>query len=59
MPAEMADAWVAFATIGDPSTPTLGPWPTYDTHRRAMMRLDTDSIVVDDPHGDERRVWNG
>jgi para-nitrobenzyl esterase len=55
----MADAWVAFATTGDPSTPALGPWPAYDPDRRATMRLDTASAVVDDPHGDERRVWHG
>jgi para-nitrobenzyl esterase len=55
----MADAWVAFARTGDPSTPALGPWPAYDPDRRATMRLDTACEVVDDPHGDERRVWNG
>jgi para-nitrobenzyl esterase len=53
----MADAWVAFATAGDPSTSDLGPWPTYDIDRRATMGLDTTSAVIDDPQGDERAVW--
>ena len=52
-------AWVAFATTGDPSTPALGPWPAYDTDRRATMRLDIASAVVEDPHGDERIAWTG
>ncbi len=55
----MADAWVAFASSGDPTTAALGPWPAYEPRRRATMRLDIDSAVVDDPHGDERRLWTG
>lgn len=53
----VADAWVAFATTGDPTSPGLGRWPTYDPDRRATMVLDVDPAVVDDPHGDERRLW--
>ncbi len=56
-PQHLADAmhaaWVAFATNGDPG------WPKYDLRRRATMRFDTTSKVVDDPRGVERAVWEG
>jgi para-nitrobenzyl esterase len=56
-PQQLADtmhaAWVAFATHGDPG------WPKYDLSRRATMRFDTTSEVVDDPRSAERALWEG
>ena len=56
-PQRLADtmhaAWVAFATRGDPG------WPKYDLKRRATMRFDTTSEVVDDPRSAERALWEG
>jgi len=56
-PQEIADAmhsaWVAFATSGNPG------WPEYDVQRRATMRFDTSSAVVDDPRSAERALWEG
>jgi carboxylesterase type B len=56
-PQELADAmhaaWVAFATTGNPG------WPKYDLARRATMRFDTRSEVVDDPRSAERVLWEG
>ncbi len=56
-PQQLADtmhaAWVAFATDGDPG------WPKYDLSRRATMRFDTTSEVVDDPRSAERALWEG
>lgn len=49
----MHAAWVAFATSGDPG------WPRYDLARRATMRFDVASSVVDDPHARERELWAG
>ena len=49
----MHAAWVRFATSGDPG------WPQYDLHNRATMRFDTDSHMVNDPHGAERALWEG
>lgn len=49
----MHAAWVAFATSGDPG------WPKYDLARRATMRFDTNSEVVDDPRSMERELWAG
>jgi para-nitrobenzyl esterase len=50
---EMHGAWVAFATSGDPG------WPRYEPSRRAVMRFDTPSALVEDPARDERLVWEG
>lgn len=56
-PQQLADgmhaAWVAFATSG------VCPWPKYDLSRRATMRFDTTSEVVDDPRSTERVLWEG
>jgi para-nitrobenzyl esterase len=56
-PQELADtmhaAWVAFASNGNPG------WPRYDLARRATMRFDTRSEVVDDPRATERVLWEG
>jgi carboxylesterase type B len=56
-PQQLADrmhaAWVAFATKGNPG------WPRYDLARRATMRFDTSSAVVDDPQSMERLLWEG
>jgi para-nitrobenzyl esterase len=46
-------AWVAFAATGEPG------WPRYDLDRRATMRFDTVSRVVDDPRSFERTLWEG
>jgi carboxylesterase type B len=56
-PQQLADtmhaAWIAFATNGDPG------WAEYDLRRRATMRFDTTSEVVDDPRSTERALWDG
>jgi para-nitrobenzyl esterase len=56
-PQQLADtmhaAWVAFASRGDPG------WPKYELSRRATMRFDTTSEVVDDPRSAERALWEG
>ena len=46
-------SWVRFATSGDPG------WPQYDLNHRSTMRFDTDSRIVNDPHGPERALWEG
>jgi carboxylesterase 2/para-nitrobenzyl esterase len=56
-PQQLADrmhaAWVSFAASGDCG------WPKYDLSRRATMRFDTVSKVVDDPRSAERALWEG
>jgi para-nitrobenzyl esterase len=61
-PADLADriqdAWIAFAHTGDPNTPSLPAWPSYDQERRATMELAEPCRVVDDPEAAERRLWD-
>ncbi len=56
-PQQVADAmhtaWVAFATSGNPG------WPQFDLKRRATMRFDTTSELVEDPRSAERVLWEG
>jgi para-nitrobenzyl esterase len=56
-PRQLADkmhaAWVGFAGSGDPG------WPKYDLTRRATMRFDASSEVVEDPQSIERVLWEG
>jgi carboxylesterase type B len=56
-PQQLADvmhqAWVAFATCGNPG------WPKYDLGQRSTMRFDTISKIVDDPRSWERALWEG
>ena len=49
----MHSAWVSFATCGDPG------WPQYELSRRATMRFDGTSELVEDPHSGERVLWEG
>ncbi len=49
---EVASAWVAFATTGDPG------WPRYTTDRRATRCFGSSPGVRHDPDGDERAVWD-
>ncbi len=54
----MHGAWVEFVRSGVPRHPRLPRWPGYDPTRRATMLLDEPSRVVDDPLGEERRLWD-
>jgi para-nitrobenzyl esterase len=53
----MHRAWVAFAQNGDPNHDGIPTWPQYDLDRRATMRFDITSEVVEDPMGAERAAW--
>jgi carboxylesterase type B len=49
----MHRAWVKFAVDGDCG------WPKYDPARRATMRFDTPSEVVNNPLALELALWKG
>jgi para-nitrobenzyl esterase len=49
--AAMHEAWIAFATTGNPG------WPAYDTDQRATMRFDLAPEVEHDPRPAERELW--
>lgn len=50
----MQDAWIAFATTGQPSTSEL-PWPQYEEGHRSTMVFDRECSVVDDPDAEKRK----
>jgi para-nitrobenzyl esterase len=55
---QMAMSWAAFARTGDPNNPTIPQWPPYDPERRATLRFDVDSQLLEDPAGAEiRGCW--
>ena len=55
--AKMGDMCIAFARTGRPDTPGLPSWPVYDIDRRATMIFDNPCRVVNDPRGNERRLF--
>ena len=57
--ATMHDAWIAFIRDGDPSTPALGEWPTYEPGSRLVMDLDDECGLLADPESEERAAWEG
>jgi carboxylesterase type B len=51
--AAMHNAWVAFATTGDPG------WPRYEHDRMTTMRFDVVPAVVEAPLARQSAIWNG
>lgn len=54
---EMHQAWINFVRTGDPNHDGIDAWPHYDAARRATMRFDAVSKVVDDPGARTHRAW--
>jgi len=54
---KMSDAWIAFARTGNPNTPQLPRWPSYDAKTRSTMIFNDDCKVENDPGGAERHLW--
>lgn len=50
-------AWIHFATTGDPNHPGLPHWDLYDEKTRLTMELGANSKLVSDPLSEQRRVW--
>jgi para-nitrobenzyl esterase len=52
---KMADAWIAFARTGNPSTPKWPTWTPYDATNRASLVINDETKIVNDPTK-ERRI---
>jgi para-nitrobenzyl esterase len=50
----MIDAWVAFARSGDPSTPALGDWPSYDAQSRRTLVIGRSHRIESAPFEEQR-----
>jgi para-nitrobenzyl esterase len=55
---QISETYLAFARTGNPNHPKIPAWPAYDLTRRATMVFDLPSKVIDDPRGDERRMFS-
>lgn len=53
---KVSAAWVAFARTGNPNTKLAPHWDTFDTTKRAVMVINDEWTLVNDPHGDEQRL---
>ena len=49
--ATVSSAWIRFARTGNPG------WAAYTTTKRSTMMFDDPSRVVDDPRGEQRRLF--
>lgn len=54
--AKVADAWIAFARRGNPSTASL-TWPAYTREGRQIMVLNNECGPAHDTSVDERHMW--
>jgi para-nitrobenzyl esterase len=54
---QMSNAWIAFARNGNPNHSGLPKWPAYDSKNRPTMFFDAACSVKNDPHQEERRLW--
>jgi para-nitrobenzyl esterase len=53
----LSPTYIAFARTGDPNNSKIPNWPPYDLARRATMAFDLKTTVIDDPRGEERRMF--
>jgi len=54
---QMSETLLAFARTGNPNTKAIPRWPTFNAADRPTMVFDTAAKVVNDPRGDERRMF--
>ena len=52
------ESYIAFERTVNPQTPKLPEWPPYDLKRRATMSFNLPSRVIDDPRGEERKLFS-
>ena len=54
---QMSRTWIEFARRGDPNHAGLPRWPVYNLSRRSTMVFDETTRVMDDPRGNQRRLF--
>ena len=54
----MSEAFIAFARTGNPNHARLPQWRPYDLKDRSTMVFDAQSKSVNDPRGEERRLFS-
>jgi len=54
---QMSEAFIAFARTGNPAHAGIPEWKPYELPSRATMVFDVTSQLVDDPRGEERKLF--
>jgi para-nitrobenzyl esterase len=54
---QMSEAFIAFARTGNPAHVGIPEWKPYELPSRATMVFDVKSQLVDDPRGEERKLF--
>jgi len=54
---QMSEAFIAFARSGNPAHPGIPEWKPYELPARSTMVFDVQSQLVDDPRGEERKLF--
>lgn len=54
---QMSEAFIAFARSGSPQHAGIPQWRPYELPARATMVFDAQSQLVDDPRGEERKLF--
>ncbi|WP_142827470.1 carboxylesterase/lipase family protein [Planococcus soli] len=54
---EMHHAWIRFARSGNPNTPKLPEWGSYNLEHRPVMIFNRENVLVHDPNSEERKDW--
>jgi para-nitrobenzyl esterase len=54
---QMSEAFIALARNGNPTHAGIPPWRPYELPARATMVFDAQSQLVDDPRGEERKLF--
>jgi para-nitrobenzyl esterase len=54
---QMSDAFIAFARSGNPNHKGIPKWKPYELDERATMVFDAQSKLVNDPRGEERKLF--
>lgn len=54
---QMSEAFIAFAKTGNPNHAGIPRWDPYELPRRATLVFDAKSELVDDPRGEERKLF--
>jgi len=55
---KVMDAWIAFASTGNPNHDGIPKWPSYDIEKRSTMLLDHEFKVVEKFLDKERAAWD-
>ncbi len=54
---QMSEAFIAFARTGNPANANIPEWKPYELPSRATMVFDVSSQLVNDPRGEERKLF--